>query len=74
MDKYLQPIHSNVALKDGKFVGATCPANEPGMSIQWEDDMEDWWRDMVMSGCVIVTAFNGEEYLKLVNVSEPPAS
>lgn len=32
--------------------------------------MEDWWRDVVMSGCAIVTVFSPDEYMKLVNGEE----
>lgn len=69
MEKFKRPIHSYVALKDGKFVGATISATEPNVKVEWKDDMEEWWRDMVMAGCVIVTTFTGEEYMNLVNES-----
>lgn len=67
VEKFKQKIHAYVALQNGEFRGATRPANEPNLHVEWKDDMEDWWRDMIMDGCVIVTVFNSEEYAKLVS-------
>jgi len=70
MSKYNQPIHCYVAIQDGKFRGGTCPANQPGLKIVWEDDMEDWWKDMIMDGCAIVTIYSNQEYQDLIKELE----